>query len=300
MKSKNNKGSAFVMVLVILAIVGVLAAVAMWVSLVNYQMKLTDVKVKNNFYSAESVLDQICVGLQGDVSEAYEGAYKRVLVDYMLLSDNERQTLFAKKYKDGIKKRLKMDSDADAMSYDIDKLRGYVWGGLQNSAKLPYAEIKVASGCEAANGIDGRMDTFESNIVLNGIEVTYTDEEGFTSIIQTNISIAVPEMKFSNADAMPDTFSYSLVGTEGISVNIPSTITGSVYAGVEDNEEVSLNLVGGVTFTNSQFLISTGTTKVGVGATLTVPRSAQLWTDNIVVDSGTQANLLGETSWQMI
>ena len=46
---KNNKGSAFVMVLVILAIVGILAAVALWVSLVNYQMKLTDVKVKNNF-----------------------------------------------------------------------------------------------------------------------------------------------------------------------------------------------------------------------------------------------------------
>ena len=102
---KNNKGSAFVMVLVILAIVGILAAVALWVSLVNYQMKLTDINVKNNFYSAESVLDQICVGLQTDVSEAYQTAYNKTIVNYSLMSDEQRKSLFEAQFKMALKKK---------------------------------------------------------------------------------------------------------------------------------------------------------------------------------------------------
>ena len=41
-KSTNNKGSALVAVIVAVAIVGVLAVIALWISLINYQMKTTE------------------------------------------------------------------------------------------------------------------------------------------------------------------------------------------------------------------------------------------------------------------
>lgn len=293
---KNNKGSAFVMVLVILAIVGILAAVALWVSLVNYQMKLTDINVKNNFYSAESVLDQICVGLQTDVSEAYQTAYNKTIVNYSLMSDEQRKNLFEAQYKIALKKKLQPSGAAESdLTYDLKHLTDYVYGDLLDSSTLPYAQINVASSFVAPNGVDGRMDTFESNIVLRGIEVTYTDEKGYTSIIQTDLSLSVPEMKYVTAESMPDTFGYSIVGNKGVQINSNSLISGSMYAGKTGNaDNVSLRLNGNVTFSNLQYLISNGTTEVTAGAT-TVPSGCQLWTDNIVVNSSSQANLLGET-----
>lgn len=291
---KNNRGSAFVMVLVILAIVGILAAVALWTALVNYQMKLTDIKVKNNFYSAESVLDQICVGLQMDVSDSYGAAYDEVMQNYTLMSDVQRRELFDSKYIKTLKDMLKNPSDATGMSYDLSRLKNYVYQPLLVDTALPYAEIKVVSGNLAADGVNGRMDIFETNIVLRGIQVTYTDTEGFTSIIQTDISLSVPEMKFTETKNVPDTFAYTMLGTKGIDIHTDSEITGSVYAGSVSANQASLNLERNVTFKNLQYLVADGTAMVHQGMTLTLPSQSQFWAENIVVDSAT-ANLLGET-----
>lgn len=64
MKRNDNRGASFVMVVVAMAIVAVLAVTVLWIALMNLQMKVTDEKNTDNFYSAEGVLDQICTGLQ--------------------------------------------------------------------------------------------------------------------------------------------------------------------------------------------------------------------------------------------
>lgn len=292
---KNNKGSAFVMVLVILAIVGILAAVALWVSLVNYQMKLTDVKVKNNFYSAESVLDQICVGLQSDVSVAYERAYKTVSVFFSDMSDKERKVEFEKIYKKELKRRLKATDDASDMSYKIEKLKGYVYQNIQDSTKLPYAQVKVVDRVDslAKNKTDGKMITYDNHIVLKGIEVTFTDEDGYTSIIETDISLNIPDMDFLTVNSMPNTLAYSLVGNRGVAVAGDTTINGSLYAGNTGNilNDVSLDISGAVTFEKSKYIISYGTTKINVAQGLKVNTDTQFWTQNIEVDGGQNVQL---------
>ena len=47
------------MVVVAMAIVAVLAVTVLWIALMNLQMKVTDEKNTDNFYSAEGVLDEI-------------------------------------------------------------------------------------------------------------------------------------------------------------------------------------------------------------------------------------------------
>ncbi len=46
-----------VVVIIAMAFIGILASVLMYMSLLNYQMKVNNLKAKDNFYSAETVLD---------------------------------------------------------------------------------------------------------------------------------------------------------------------------------------------------------------------------------------------------
>lgn len=293
---KNNKGSAFVMVLVILAIVGILAAVALWVSLVNYQMKLTDIKVKDNFYSAESVLDQISVGLQKDVSDAYQKAYQKVVVNYASMSDTQRQAVFDAQFKKELRDMLKGTADK---TYKLAHLTDYVYADWLTDTTYPYAKIEAVTDGTLAVG-NGHMVTYDTHILLKGIAVTYTDAEGYTSKIQTDISLKVPDLKFTSTSSMPDTFGYSIVGDSGVMVVGNSNITGSVYAGLGEGtmppDRVSLSINGNVSFSNLQYLISEGTAKIAqANNVLSVSEGSQFWAENIVVEGASTANLEGET-----
>ena len=78
----NNSGSTMVMIIVAVALIGILASVLMSMSYINYRMKVTELKSKDNFYSAETVLDQISVGLQQEASNSMEDAYSQAMQRY--------------------------------------------------------------------------------------------------------------------------------------------------------------------------------------------------------------------------
>lgn len=69
-QKQNNRGSSIILVLAVIAIVGILAAVLLSVSLMNYRMKVVNLHSQKNFYDAETVLNEIKTGLEDDVSYA--------------------------------------------------------------------------------------------------------------------------------------------------------------------------------------------------------------------------------------
>ena len=73
-KKNDNRGSTILMVILLLAGIGIMAAIALWVSLRNVQMKTTDAEIKESFYSAEGVLEQIKAGVQEKAEIAYKNA----------------------------------------------------------------------------------------------------------------------------------------------------------------------------------------------------------------------------------
>ena len=89
-KEQKNKGSAMIVVIMAMAFIGILASVLMYMSLLNYQMKVNNLKAKDNFYSAETVLDEIRVGMQGRVSESIGEAYQNILLNYDSASMEEK------------------------------------------------------------------------------------------------------------------------------------------------------------------------------------------------------------------
>ena len=78
----DNKGSAMVVVIIAMAFIGILASVLMYMSLLNYQMKVNNLKAKDNFYSAETVLDEIRTAMGERVSASVGSAYELVLKNY--------------------------------------------------------------------------------------------------------------------------------------------------------------------------------------------------------------------------
>lgn len=303
-KRLNDKGSALVTVIVACAVIGLLAVVSLWASLINYQMKITDTKVKSNFYSAESVLDQICVGLQSNVSDAYNKAYTTTMQKYSALSEDERNNMFIREYVENICLALKSTTVGDR-NYNMSLLKSYVDSSLLDNTTYPYAEITSLTASDDSG--DGLMSTYDTGVVLKGIKVVFVDDEGFSSVIETDISLNIPEMKFVTAEDMPDTFSYSMIANSGIEFTEPGSnvnVNGSVYAGspyavsVSNPEVMSFNLkdIGiKLTLADSKYLIAEGTINISDSSVFSVAADNQLWTDNIQVGGGTDVHLRGSS-----
>lgn len=320
MKRNDNRGASFVMVVVAMAIVAVLAVTVLWIALMNLQMKVTDEKNTDNFYSAEGVLDQICTGLQSDISKAYSAGYTKVMENYSDSSINEagRQSNFAQEYLKSLKTSLEYDSTG--MTFNMGKLIQYVDPKLlEKKDNQPRAIIKSTNA--DVNG-NGQLKVYQNRVVLNGLRVEYTDEKGFKSIIETDISLGVPSMSFTASGGVPELFTYSLVGNEGLEITSginKVNLSGNLYAGCKNAADTGISTTS-VTIPNNaaldvkdtSYMIAEGDIEVGDFAgkdtatikknmagvhnnsTLSVDSQCQLWTSNINVNGAT-VNLDGMT-----
>ena len=310
MRRKDNRGASFVMVIVAMAIVAILAVTILWIALANLQMKTTDEKNTDNFYSAEGVLDQICTGLEGDMSAAYTEGYSKVMQSYKTkgnadINEANRQASFVNTYVAALRSRLVDPGDAKGLTYSMDKIKGYVDSRLSktdSSGKpvYPHAEVTSVSAPQ--------LKTYQNRTVLEGIKVEFTDEKGYKSVIQTDISLAVPTMSFTASGGVPELFTYSLVGNTGLEIGTGAhnvNLGGNLYAGsdstgmcvlIPDNTKLRVD--------NASYMIADGNLEVGnpnsnrAGthneSTLSIDKQCQLWTKNINVN-GANVSLEGTT-----
>lgn len=312
MRRRDNRGASFVLVVIAMAIVAILAVTVLWISLVNMQMKVTNKKNTDNFYSAEGVLDQICTGLQGDVSNAYKTGYSSVLENYTAQSESDRQKTFTEKYVETLRNALAVGTTVGSeYTYDIEKLRGYVDKSLIEPKSKPHADITTTSSKDGSD--NGTLAVYGNRVVIKGIKVKYTDSEGYESIIETDISLDVPSMKFSASGAVPELFAYSLIGNTGVIIaNDHGTnvdLDGNLYAGsphvidVSDSDTTSVSIPNNIKLNvdKTSYFIAEGDLNVGAskantssGSNLTVSQQCQLWSDNIYV-KGADALLHGNT-----
>lgn len=86
-KRKKNQGFSLLTVIVAVAFIGILGMLILYIAMANFQMKITDLKGKDSFYTAEKALEEVRTGLQEDVGEAMSTAYIKVLETYSQDSD---------------------------------------------------------------------------------------------------------------------------------------------------------------------------------------------------------------------
>lgn len=243
---RDNKGNAMAMVIVIIAFIAILVSVLMFVSFAGYQMRTVDRRGKDNFYTAETVLDEINVGLQGEISAALSKAYGEVMSNFALYrSANARNKALHEIYYNDLKERLRKSS-AEQSNYSVAKLQSYLSadslgdgdgtrdGFLINGAT--YGAI-VESNLEYATESEKyKMDVNNSRLLLKDLKVSYVDENGYISIISTDIRITLPSINFSQASALPDLENCSMIADDTLLIGNVSAggnvvIKGDVYAG---------------------------------------------------------------------
>lgn len=285
---RDNRGSAIVLVIIAMAMIGVLASTILWSAYINYMIKCADVRNKNSFYSAETVMEQIMAGMQHEASAAVSVSYNYVMKNWNN-DENEstRFNTFTVNYLDTLVNNLK-DPLLGSGYYDRSVLQSYIDSGL-----LANMDMTVWSSG------DHKMEIINnSTLVLYDISVSYTDENDYVSIINTDLCIDVPKLVFYQAGSIDNLYEYSLIGNAGIETKSgsgSSVIDGSIYGGVDKFHKtggISVNSASSLTVKDGRLVISGGDINVnGPSAGLIVRDvsdfGAKVYATSLNVNSGT-------------
>ena len=221
----DNKGSAIVMVLVSMAFVGIMASMLMFVTYNNYRMKIMDYKAKDNFYSAEMAMDEIRAGVLGKVYEAFSLAYQDTMMNYGNEELGNKNQYFKESYVNNMVSLFAAKNNSQ--KYDLDILRSFVTQPA--AAKGELGAYVNSDTCYFLK--------YEDGIRMKDIVVTYTDEQGYVSIIESDILLAFPELGIQASYEFPDLNTYCIIADEKFIINKGHTdgvkISGSIYGGQE-------------------------------------------------------------------
>lgn len=295
-QKRRNRGSSIVIVIIAMAMIGILATTLLWMSYINYKIKVNDIRNKNSFYSAEMVMEQIVAGLQKEASDSVAVAYQEVLSNWDdLQSESNRYSSFASTYLDTMVKHLR-DADKGDGYYKRDILKGYVdttvWDHVNQTAWDNGTDDtdetkKKPPVMELVNG---------NSLILRNVFVSYMDEDRL-SIVSTDLCLDVPEIVFTQSGSIDELYNYILIGNQGISLTQGSgqvTGDGSIYAGTDDKGKggIVINPASSLAINNGRYVISKGEIDViGPGAGLIVrdvkETGSSVYAKNLDLQSGT-------------
>lgn len=268
LRKVDNKGMAMVLVIVAIALVTLLVSVLLSVSLLNYQMKVTEKKSKDNFYSAEVALDQIHAGLQQVVSDAIDAAYMNAMQKYgsPIITEPQRVLDFRNTYITSVKGELQVSGD-DTMYYvgrpgeaegDYESTTGlYKAGLLRFLDKELAACVKNGTLVISCQETTGAMTTTIDGVMLKKLRVGYTDPDGYYSEIQTDIRIGFPNIELREAVVLPNVFEYAFIADDGVVFDKAANakVKDNLYAGPNG---VLVQNNSGVDFEDVEYLVSKG------------------------------------------
>lgn len=269
-RKRRNSGSSIVIVIIAMAMIGILATTLLWMSYVNYKIKVNDIRNKNSFYSAETVMEQIVAGLQKEASDSVAVAYQEVLSNWEALeNETNRYSTFASVYLDTLVKHLRNSEKGDGY-YNRDILMNYVdteiWKNVNQTAwknGTDEADAEKEPVMELVNG---------NSLILHNVFVSYVDGDRL-SIVSTDLCLDAPEIVFTRSGSVDDLYDYLLIGNQGISLTKGSgqvTGDGSIYAGIDEatgKGGITINPASSLAINNGRYVISKGEIDViGPGA----------------------------------
>lgn len=307
MKRNDNRGSSILMVILVVAGIGVMAAIALWVSLRNVQMKTTDAEIKESFYSAEGVLEQVKAGVKEKAEAAYKEAVTKDLENFAKYGNSSqtpaggvsssaasekarRAEDFKKNFKDTFKRSIDRGSEGE---YNIKSISNLVDQSLLNSPTYPYAVVSAMK--TGLSGDIGIVKDEDDKLVLKGIRVRYVSEDEQVSEIVTDITVAVPKPDVVATTSDLDLFEYAIIGDKGVEVIAGNVnIKGSVYAGFDGplNKQAFVAKSSTNVGLYDKTLIANGTIDIAGNASLKASPNQKIWAGGILLDGG-RAELTG-------
>ena len=301
---KQNKGFSLITVIIAVSFIGILGLLVLYMALSNFQMKITDLKGKDSFYTAERAIEEIRVGLQEDVGNSMSEAYIKVLETYDkdenskdVVLDKQRQNDFVNEFIKKLADRLKKDSDQS--KYNLDYLKKYLDMKINENETLI---VTTPSNKEPVMTKDNK-----NGILLKNLKVIYVDPKGYASVIETDIRLGIPKVQFPTPSTLPDLMNMIVVAGKGIICEGGNTtISGSIYSGIlqdindntilEKNPYTSIRVKSGANLDiqSGDKIVSAGEIYMEPNASFTSEAGVTLWAQGVKLSSA-QVNLLGTT-----
>jgi type II secretory pathway pseudopilin PulG len=300
-KHCDNRGSSIVIVIIAMGMIGILATTLLWTAYMNYRIKVSDIRNKNSFYSAETVVEQIMAGAQNEASEAVKSAYQETMKNWdndtnpadSAASQENHFNTFATVYLDTLVDAFK-DSAKGSGYYDRAILKTYVDEKMFAPDDYPGVDVLSWENGNAQGEAkkEPKMEIVNNNsIILRNVYVSYTDENDLLSIVQTDICLDVPALVFAQEGSVDYLYEYSLIGNTGIDVAASSgtvSAEGSMYAGADG---FKVNSASTLTIDDAKNIVCKGDIQVNPVAGFVVrdmPGYANtVYARNLKLESGT-------------
>lgn len=294
-KQEGNSGSALVTVIVSMVFIIALGTSLLFAAYASFSIQLAQRSDKVNFYRAETVMDEVRLGVQTLLSDSMASAYTALMVqpNYLELAPAAVQTAFA----NGIVTEL--DNNKTPNYFDLDPTSGEL------IAYDPEALITFVSAAQAANtkitGTGAVICVYDDNdtlvsFSLKGVSVQYISN-GFESNITSDITVTLPDF-YTSATLSTAVNNYAIIANNALIHETDSdafadvTIDGSVFVG-----SGGIDLGGNgykLTFKNCN-LINKGLISLSDSAALNFTSSNyELWTKGISVGNSCAVTLDGK------
>lgn len=292
-RKMNNKGASLVTVVSAIALVAVLVVTVLTISVANIQMKRMYKQSIDNFYDAESAMDEIRTGLQQQISQAATAAYLDVMGSYSSSynNDSQRQNSFVNKYRSELTNALQLSGAVG--QYDISVLENYIGASHRFDASTGVGAL-----VQTQAGKPATLEFAVDGIYIRNLEVTYTSDQNYFTKVDTDIVLTYPQMNFTQNTSAPDLLSYVMVADQGLHVdngNRTMEADGNVYAGTFNVDDGGLQLATNATMKMGigYNLITKGGINLEEGSSLVTGKKTNLWTDNILVKSSATYDVSG-------
>lgn len=200
----NNAGSAIVTVIVVIAFITILATTILYVAGMNYYMKLTDIHVKQSFYEAETAMEEIEAALVKEVSDASTTAYQYVMQNHAGMDESALEATFQQQFFTALQTNWDAKTRAESGLGAADTLLAEHYLKLiEKNVDAKYYTgsntLTLTSGAAVPGSIvwettDGNHNNYAT---IYGVRLQYTSAEGYTSIIQTDYVIIMPDINWT-------------------------------------------------------------------------------------------------------
>ena len=311
-KVKNNQGFSLITVIIAIAFIGILGMLVLYLALQNFNMKITGIKGKDSFYTAEQALEEIRLGLQQDVGDSMSAAYIKVMEDYNKTSDSadtvldelrqkDFETAFLSELTTRVSQSGENASEVPVGQYSMDYLRAYVDLNQMDDFDADTETLIVTTAEGKAPVL--KSDT-ENGLLLKNLKVIYVDAKGYASIIETDIRLGIPKVQFPTPSTLPDLMNMVVVADGGLicksaeNVGVSSdktTITGSIYAGaIEDDSQntgkmstsIQVEKNANLSITSGDKVVTEGEVSVDEQGSFSTHSGVTLWTQGIRMTEG--------------
>lgn len=234
LKKLNNQGSTLVMVVVCMLFVGIIASLILSITMHNLDESQISKNSKENFYSAENVVDELQSILDEYANEAVKEAYTTWLTSYSVLNSPSAQ-------------------EAAFQGAFADTLYGYFSGlfGENGSLKNKGGDVFYSFSGYNPENPDAPYVIFPTEsvsvfktadadgvpcVILKGVQVTYKDESGMASTITTDMKYKVRYPGFSANTSSGTNYAvadFVLIADEQVTsgTEFYGNISGSIYGG---------------------------------------------------------------------